>query len=198
MQIKSFAQWIVAISIASLAACGDDGGGGKDAPPAAELTCASYCSSITANCTTTNSQFTGMTDCMASCTRYPLGALSDMSGNTLGCRIYHAGAPAMTNPGTHCLHAGPGGNGMCGDNCLGFCTLVLGSCTGTNMQYNGDMNACMTACAGYAIAPAYNSQQTMYNTFACRLYHATQAAVNPTTHCPHTSASSMTCVGTPP
>lgn len=193
MQIKSFAQWILAISIASLAACGgDDGGGGKDAPPAAELTCASYCSSITANCTGTNQQFTGMTDCMASCTHYPLGALSDMSGNTLGCRIYHAGAPAMTTPATHCLHAGPGGNGGCGEDCLGFCTLVLGSCTGTNVQYGGDMSQCMTACAGYATTPAYSSTVTTGANFACRLYHATQAAVDPVTHCPHAGSTTTT------
>jgi len=192
MQITSFARWILAISIVSLAACGDDGGGGMDGPPAAELTCASYCSSITANCTTTNSQFTGMTDCMASCTHYPLGALSDMAGNTLGCRIYHAGA-AASGPDVHCRHAGPGGNTACGADCLGFCTLVLGSCTGANVQFGGDMATCMTTCAGYATTPAYSSTVTNGNSFACRLYHATQAAVNPTTHCGHTSS-----VGTPP
>jgi hypothetical protein len=192
MQIKSFAQWILAISIVGLAACGGDDGGGKDAPPAAELTCASYCSSITANCTTANSQFQDMTSCMASCTRYPLGALSDMSGNTLGCRIYHAGA-AASGPDVHCRHAGPGGNTACGDNCLGFCTLVLGSCTGTNAQYGGDMSQCMTACANYATMPPYSSTVTNGNSFACRLYHATQAAADPAGHCGHTAATSTFC-----
>jgi hypothetical protein len=191
MQIKSFAHWILAISVASLAACGGDDGGGKDAPPAAELTCASYCSSINANCTTTNSQFQGMTDCMASCTHYPLGALSDMSGNTLGCRIYHAGA-AASGPDVHCRHAGPGGNTACGDNCLGFCTLVLGSCTGAYMQYNGDMSQCMTACAAFPTTTPYSSTVTSGNTFACRLYHATQAAVMADPHCVHAGTTDTT------
>jgi hypothetical protein len=86
---------------------------------------------------------------MTSCSSYPVGDVADTSGNTLGCRTYHAGAPAMTAPDMHCRHAGPGGNGACGDDCLGFCTLVLGSCTGEYAQFGGDMNTCMTACSGF-------------------------------------------------
>jgi len=93
----------------------------------------------------------------------------------------------------HCRHAGPGGDGACGGNCESFCTLVLGSCTGGNAQYNGDMNTCMTACAGYATTPAYNSGVTMSNSYACRLYHATAASMNPAVHCAHTAAVSSQC-----
>jgi hypothetical protein len=38
-----------------------------------------------------------------------------MSGNTLGCRIYHGGAPAVMDAATHCPHAGPSGAGVCGN-----------------------------------------------------------------------------------
>jgi hypothetical protein len=198
MRISSFARWMFAITITVLAACGDDGGGATadapqaDGPPAVELTCASYCMRITANCTGTNQQFGQMSECMASCTQYPLGTAADMGGNTLGCRLYHAGA-AMTGPDVHCRHAGPGGDGACGANCLGFCTVVLGSCTGANEQYGGDMNTCMTACGGYATDPPYNSMQTSGDTFACRLYHATAASANPAVHCAHTAANSGPC-----
>ncbi len=32
-----------------------------------------------------------------------------MEGDTLGCRLYHGGAPAITDPVLHCPHAGPTG-----------------------------------------------------------------------------------------
>jgi hypothetical protein len=192
MRISSFGiMWIIAIT--GLAACSDDGGTTADGPPAIELTCANYCTRITANCTGTNQQFGMMSQCMATCTSYPLGAAADTAGATLGCRLYHAGTPAMTDPAVHCRHAGPGGDGACGANCLGFCTLVLGSCTGANAQYGGDMNTCMTACGGYATTPLYNSMQTGGDTFACRLYHATVASADPGNHCAHTAADSGPC-----
>jgi len=186
MRISSFAMWMLAVAVTGLTACGDDGGGTD------ELTCDNYCTAITTNCTGTNQQFAGMSDCMASCMTYPVGAAADTSGNTLGCRTYHAGA-AMTGADVHCRHAGPGGDGACGANCLGFCTLVLGTCTGASAQYGGDMGQCMTACGGYATAPPYSSMTTSGNSFACRLYHATAATLNPTLHCPHTGATSATC-----
>lgn len=204
MRISSFKMWVLAIAAAGLAACGDDGGNsGDDAPPvdssptvdapANELTCANYCTKVTANCTAANNQFSGMPECMASCMRYPTGALTDMTGHTLGCRIYHAGAPAMTTPDTHCRHAGPGGYNGCGEPCLDFCTLVLGACTGANAQYAGSMATCMTACGAYAQTPVYDASQTAGNTYACRLWHATKAAVDPVNHCKHTAVVSATC-----
>ncbi len=189
MRISSFAMWVLAIAITGLAACDDDDGGTPDAPGVA-LTCANYCTQITSNCTAGNQQYGTMAECMSTCTHFPLGTAADMGGNTLGCRIYHAGA-AMTGPDVHCRHAGPGGDGACGANCLGFCTLVLGTCTGASAQFNGDMNTCMTACGGFATTPPYDSSKTGGNTFACRLYHATAASANPVTHCPHTSTVNM-------
>src|SRR5262245_21435906 len=80
------------------------------------LTCTAYCSRIMTNCAGANHQYTSMTTCLNSCAAYPPGVDSDKSGNTLGCRIYHAGAAGM-DPTTHCRHAGPGGDTQCGDNC---------------------------------------------------------------------------------
>lgn len=199
MRISSLA--LVLFTIAGLAACGDDGGGNNnidaqvevDAPSTAMLNCDSYCARTMQNCTGTNQQYGNMADCTASCSRWQMGALADTMGNTLGCRLYHAGA-AMTGPNVHCIHAGPsGGGGVCGGNCESFCTLVLGACTGALTQYNNDMATCMTACNGYATTPAYNSMQTSGDTFACRLYHATMAASVPDPHCKHTAAISQPC-----
>lgn len=203
MRITSVAIWVLAVAIAGFAVgCGDDGGGAVDAKvadappidsPPVQLTCASYCSSIMGNCTgATDKQFGSVADCMNTCTHFPVGTAADMAGNTLGCRIYHAGAAAGA-PAVHCRHAGPGGNGACGGDCEGFCTLVLGSCTGANMQYGGNMGMCMTACNGFATTPPYDSSKTGGNSFACRLYHATVASGTPNVHCAHTGAVSTTC-----
>ena len=192
MRIQSFIGAVFAIAISSLAACGGDDGGSSD------LTCESYCTSLMSNCTATNQQFSSMENCMSSCAHYPEGDVADTTGNTLGCRTYHAGSPAKNVPTEHCVHAGPGGaapggTGPCGSTCESFCTLVLGSCTGANAQYGGDMNTCMTACAGFPMTPMYSSSQTGGNSFACRLYHATVASGSPDTHCKHTAAASDTC-----
>jgi hypothetical protein len=184
MRISSF---VISMLVLMVAACGDDGGGTPE-----EQTCANYCTTITAACTGANSQYGSAAECMATCALFPPGAAADMAGHTLGCRIYHAGA-SETGADVHCRHAGPGGDTACGTNCTGFCALVLGACTGANAQYGGDMNACMTACGGFATTPAYDSSKTSGNSFACRLYHATAASANPALHCSHTGATSATC-----
>lgn len=188
MHTSSFAMWSLAIAIAGLAACGGDDGGSDP------LSCDNYCTTIMANCTgPANQQYGSMADCMTSCQQYPLGeAFGDTGDNTLGCRAYHA-TGAMSLPDVHCRHAGPGGDGVCGANCAGFCTLVLGSCTGSNAQYNGDMTTCLNSCNSFATMPSYSASATSGNSFACRLYHATAASGNPGLHCAHTAATSATC-----
>jgi hypothetical protein len=211
-QLEAFmrARSLIVLVVLSLAACGDDdggdgvvidapnngdGGGDIDAPAVAQ-TCANYCSTITANClgADDNQMYANAGECMASCALFPLGTAADMSGNTLGCRIYHAGnaAGSTANADTHCRHAGPGGDGLCGANCLGFCTIVLGACAGQANPPYADMAACMTACGGFAQTPPYEALATG-NNFACRLYHATAASANPGTHCGHVVVNSPVC-----
>src|SRR5262249_48685245 len=140
MQIAGIALSILTVGFVGLGAGCGGGKGGADAQAAP--TCAAYCSSITANCTGANLQYSSMDSCMAVCPAFALGTASAQAGNSLGCRTYHAGAAAM-NPGVHCGHAGPGGNSACGLNCEGFCTIVLHACTGANAQYGGNMGQCM-------------------------------------------------------
>lgn len=156
--------------------------------------CATYCTSIMANCAGVNQQYTDTASCLGACAAFPPGTSADKSGNTLGCRIYHAGA-AATDATTHCPHAGPGGASVCGTNCEGFCAIAQRTCTGSNVQFQ-DAAACQTACAAFATTPAYNTAQTSGNSFACRLYHAQVAAAssaNANTHCPHIPAASPVC-----
>lgn len=218
-------RWLVA---ALLIGCGDDAPLAIDAAvdtavPVA-LDCSSYCAEIQANCTGTNAQYPDLAHCMATCGSFAVGTstVNDTSGNSLGCRIYHAGAPAKMNAATHCVHAGPGGDAITasapsvcsgGDICTSFCALEIKACGSLDEPLPGDprdstnnhlfqyqnMAECLSLCADfdkkhdYSIAAAGDS-------LACRFYHATNAAIavmpNAMTHCAHTApAPTGPCAG---
>lgn len=181
--------------------------------PAVALTCANYCTTIATSCTGALAQFGGATaadatnHCMGTCATFMNSATQ--SGDTLGCHLYHAMVAGMPGNATmHCPHAGPGGDvigsttATCGDPCTNFCTLVQGTCTATNAAY-ASMAECMTACAAFPTTTPYTVNTTAFpstnptgNNLACRLYHATNAAVSATaavTHCPHTKTVSAVC-----
>jgi hypothetical protein len=180
-----------------LAACGGDDDA-TDAAVAATLDCPSYCQQIQANCTGANAQYPDDAHCTAACGSFAKGTLGQMTGNTLGCRLYHSGAPAKADATLHCPHAGPGGDkiggnaAFCGDVCTSFCTLEIMACgitsdAGGHGQY-ASMGACMTACAAFPNPTALYSPTAKGDSLACRLYHATNAAISGAAamHCPHT------------
>jgi hypothetical protein len=170
-----------------VAACG----GGSSGPDAAVSTCADYCAEIATNCTGTDTQYTSVDQCMAACTAFPQGDPGAQSGNSLECRVYHTGA-ALGDPDTHCVHAGPGGGGLCGSNCDGFCQLVMSACTGTNEAYSS-IQDCLTSCQAFDDTEPYDVSDVSGDTLACRIYHASVATADPTTHCPHTKPVSTMC-----
>jgi hypothetical protein len=179
--------------------------------------CPTYCAEIQANCIDANAQYPDMAHCMAACASFTVGTskVTDMSGNTLGCRIYHGGAPAMTAPATHCVHAGPGGDlitatppTFCsgGDFCASFCALEIKACgsldapltgnprdaTGNPLFQYRNLANCMTSCAAFDKTHDYGMTATG-NSLACRLYNAISAAIAVTpdaaTYCPYTAAA---------
>lgn len=171
------------------------------------LDCTSYCNVVMNNCTADNAQYTDTATCLGVCAGFTApGALGDTSGDTLGCRIYHAGAAGMdaASATTHCPHAGPTGGdkdpkgsaGICGEPCTAFCSIAAKSCTGSNQQFT-DTTACMTACQGFtADSAAYNTSDTAKNDMGCRFYHVSAAskdATSATTHCPHIVTASPVC-----
>lgn len=90
---------------------GPNGGGvcsAADAPA-----CVDYCDTYFDNCTEDLNAYVDMDDCLAQCEPWYPGTTGDTAGNTVGCRTYHAGAPAVGDPELHCPHAGPGGAGVC-------------------------------------------------------------------------------------
>ncbi len=167
-----------------------DAGGAKEA--AAAPTCSAYCDKITTTCTGANVQYPDKAACNTACTTgYKLkpGSATDTSGNTIGCRTYHAGA-AATDAVLHCPHAGPSGGNACGTWCEVLCDTVIANCTGANQVY-ADLAACKTACQAFATTGKPND--TAGNTVQCRIYHAGAAGSDPVVHCPHTTAASATC-----
>lgn len=185
---------IMGLLLLACIGCGDDKGNNptdgptNDGPPPdtapqpLTLDCASYCGAIQSTCADTLAQYGTMEECVASCALFPVGALGEMTGNTLGCRIYHTEA-AGEDAGAHCEHAGPGGGSMCGaTSCDGFCALAPTICPG-EWQANSCANRCgmLTSVPPYSVASGDGG-----DTLECRLYHLTAASVDATTHCPHT------------
>jgi hypothetical protein len=88
----------------------------EDGGPMPTTGCAAYCTQMMTNCTGDNAQYADAADCMTTCTAlaWPEGDPGATGGNSIQCRIYHGGAPAVTGPAEHCPHAGPTGGGVCG------------------------------------------------------------------------------------
>ncbi len=170
---------------------GGEDGGGVCVPPTP--TCASYCDTITANCTDANAQYADHDACMAYCQTWAsleAGTAADTDVNTIGCRTYHAGV-AADDPGLHCDHAGPSGGGVCGTWCDNYCDLMDHNCTGANAQYSW-YDHCQNACAFMDDTDVAGA--TGGNTVQCRIYHAGVAGSDvdngsAATHCPHAGES---------
>lgn len=179
------------IAIAGLVAgCGDDttSSAGVDMSVPHDLasgaapTCAAYCAKIQMNCTGGdaggNEQYTSESACNSYCTSaagWPAGMIGDTSGNTIGCRLYHAGA-AAADPVVHCPHAGPTGGNVCGPWCDNYCQLMAKNCTGANAVY--DAATCMSKCA--MLGTQGHANDTSGNTVQCRIYYLGLAATDPT------------------
>jgi len=178
---------------------GAAGGGGASVEP--ETTCQQYCRVITESCVGDDAQYTDLDACLAACPLFPEGTAGDTVGNSLNCRLTQA-LRASSEPVTYCTWAGPGGNGQCGSNCEGFCTLMSKSCTPTTTSADGDYFAndeqCMAACAALpSVGPycATSKSVTSGNSLECRLYHVAAGiyADDPDVHCPHAMGISL-CV----
>lgn len=162
-------------------------------------TCDAYCDTVMANCTGDDEQYDSREACIDYCENvagWDPGSTTDTDGNTIGCRIYHGGAPAAGEPATHCPHAGPTGGDVCGSWCDNYCQLSSRNCSGANELYADDAE-CMAACTD--IPASGTAGDVEYDTVQCRLYHAgAPAAGDPDTHCPHVAEEATAfCVGQP-
>ncbi|MEM6293747.1 MAG: hypothetical protein AAGA54_20905 [Myxococcota bacterium] len=157
----------------------------------AEQACAEYCEIITDHCQDDDAQFSGAALCESTCQFIPPGTPGDALGNSVACRTFH-GILAAEDPSTHCLHAGPAGDGTCGADCESFCSLAFNTCPGDLSPYP-DVEACVAACETYPVDPPYSAEVPDGDTFACRLRHLTLASAQPDIHCSHVAEVSPVC-----
>lgn len=75
--------------------------------------CEDYCDAYLANCTGNNNEYVDEADCLDQCSHWWPGVTGATDGDSVGCRAYHAGGPASTDPAIHCPPAGPRGSDVC-------------------------------------------------------------------------------------
>lgn len=154
--------------------------------------CEMYCSAMMAACGGVNAQYTSVESCIGACGGMPPGNPGETSGNSLSCRIYHAGM-ASIDPAVHCVHAGPSGAGACGQNCEGFCAIANSICPAEHPT----VDQCLGNCQVFPDTEPYNTEDAAGDTLACRIYHLMIAATSPgdaEVHCGHTLAGSPVCM----
>jgi hypothetical protein len=173
---------------------GSAGTGGSGSP-----ICDAYCKQINENCVGDDNQYIDEASCKGVCAHFAPGKEGDTSGDTLGCRVYHSGAPSIMDANVHCPHAGPLGDGICSEsNCDSFCSLAVAICGDQAMPPYASKQACLTACAGFVGTDQvpYNTTVLTGDSLACRMYHLTVAAIAPDlaqVHCQHIRANSDPC-----
>jgi hypothetical protein len=114
------------------------------------------------------------------------------TGNSVECRRSQA-IQAAEMPDVFCDPAGPSGSGICGGDCESFCFLADKICTGPMQQFPS-IPDCIQDCMGFPTDPPYDPAVHSGDTFGCRLYHLTVAALDPGTHCGHIVENSPICL----
>jgi hypothetical protein len=158
-----------------------DAGGDAGEPPSEQ--CQEYCDEVLANCTGEFAVYTTEVTCLGTCALLDPGEAIEPSGNTVACRLDQAKKAASTEePNVHCPSAGPGGNGVCGDNCESYCSLYEQSCP----DEFENMVDCEAHCQGLLDLPTLEVERDHDgDTLQCRLVHVSSATVQPDPHCAH-------------
>jgi len=166
---------------------------------AAPSLCEEYCDSVLAACGpdvdgTSYAVYDSRFTCLYQCLLFAPGGPGDEMGNSVQCRLNSARV-ALQFPGerrTACPAAGPGGNGVCGSNCEGYCTLMLAECPNAFDAVAGGLSpveACAQSCAATPDLGGFDTSRIEGNSLQCRLYHLQAASVSPRNHCGHAAGA---------
>jgi hypothetical protein len=168
--------------------------GGAERPDAGSAPlCERYCDAVMANCTSDRAVYTTRDICLAVCATLPPGKEGDDGTNSVECRLRHALViPQVGEPAAECPTAGPGGNGICGADCDGFCSIVASACPEI-----GQFSPCLASCGVFPDIGGYATSIQTGHSVECLLYHASAATLDPVIHCPH-AAGSGPCGGPTP
>lgn len=147
-----------------------------------------YCDTIQTSCKGFNQQYTSVAQCLAVCDLMDAGAPGSVGGDSVACRSYHA-TVAAGDPGLHCPHAGPSGDGVCGDVCDGYCRMALAFCPSVYF----DQSTCKTDCVQHGSSTRYNTTEQSGPTAACLVYWAADAALD-SNSCNDLDGTSGSCV----
>ncbi len=170
-------------SSAATAAGGNAGTSGV----AAEPLCVRYCRTVAANCTGDYKQYASEDTCLAVCESLEPGTAGVVSGNTVECRLARAVLATRTGePVDYCFSAGPGGGGVCGNDCDAYCDIMTETCDDL-----GSREDCLDACALIPDRSAppesllFSTAVQAGDSLQCRLFHVSAATVDPVGHCVH-------------
>ena len=122
------------------------------------------------------------------CNRLEPGSPGDFTGNTVECRLARAGLAQRTGEAAdYCYSAGPGGAGVCGDDCEGFCAVMAQICPAAMGSYGECLPLCEAVpnLEGPPDNLRYNTTVQEGNSVQCRLFHVTAATLDPIAHCVH-------------
>lgn len=157
-----------------------DAGAGGDGGDPTLLLCERYCTTVMKNCTGAVQVYESRAVCLRACRALEPGTPDDRSGNTVGCRFFHAKQIELIgDEATECPAAGPGGDGVCGTNCQGYCTLLQGLCPPA-------LGAeCSATCPALTDLGGFDISKSSGLALQCRLYHVSAATLDPVLHCPH-------------
>jgi hypothetical protein len=163
--------------------------------------CEDYCALAMSVCTGDIQQYDTEADCVAECkggmtlNETPLRSDEpiDISRDTVACRRYHLYNHLKTPGGVHCEHAGPSGDGHCGNICPAYCKQVKAACgTQFSTAFTNDQG-CLDDCGKVLGKPAIKDQIDDHyrvstgkkggNTMSCRIYHMSKAFLD-SKNCP--------------
>ena len=185
---------------ATSAGAGGTGGSPPADGPEEQSLCDRYCATIAESCSGENEQFASPAACLAVCEKLPPGAPGDFAGNTIECRLARAElARATGEPQNYCFSAGPGGAGVCGDDCEGFCAIMAETC----MQM-GSFDECLPEClevpnlSGPPDNLTYETSLQDGDSVQCRLFHVSAATLDASTHCVHAAGLVVCAPPLPP
>lgn len=182
-------------------------GGSAGGPP--ENPCVEYCELVEQNCKNecppSNPAcpddlrvYSSPTICMNVCAELEVGDLeaANPRGNTLACRLQQArfAGTISDEAWAHCPAAGPGGAGICGDNCESYCQMMDDFCAADFPEYIDP--ECVDKCRGLrdagldanpsATASIYGADLHHDGDFLqCRIVHVSSASEAPLQHCWH-------------
>lgn len=174
-----------------------------------EPTATDFCNDYTSLCPSDPAWGTSASECTRIASNLAVSAVSpaagpEVSGNTLGCRVYHLGVAASQSSQSardlHCGHASSTGRQVCVGHpaVLQFCSSFISTC-GTQMGWADESECADTA--EQLIRGDLNDASG--DTLECRIYHLgvarnSTAASDRDFHCGHASAAGNdVCVETP-